>query len=54
MKVLGDAKLTPDSIHFTEAELMDYVKVASAAEKPAPTPPKKVKAGHHTKAPRRR
>jgi hypothetical protein len=49
MKVLSDASLTVESIHFTEAELKDYVKAASAAEKPAP-PPKKSKAVRHTKA----
>jgi len=38
MKVLGDAGLTVESIHFTEAELKDYVKAAGAAEKPAPPP----------------
>ena len=43
MKVLGDASLTPEAIHFTEAELNDYVKAATAAEKPAPAPPKKAK-----------
>src|SRR5436305_14176896 len=35
MKVLTDASLTPESIHFTEAELTDYVKAANAAEKPS-------------------
>jgi hypothetical protein len=50
MKVLSDASLDVDSIHFTEAELKDYVKAAGAAEKPAPPPPKKVKAVRHTKA----
>ena len=40
MKVLSDASLDVDSIHFTEAELKDYVKAASTAEKPAPPPPK--------------
>ena len=53
MKVLSDASLTVESIHFTEAELKDYVKAASAAEKPAPPPPKKAKAVHHTKARRK-
>ena len=54
MKVLGDASLTVDAIHFTEAELKDYVKAASALEKPAPPPPKKAKAVvHHTKAKRK-
>ena len=52
MKVLGDAGLTVDSIHFTEAELRDYVTAASAAERPAP-PPKKAKAVHHAKARRK-
>ncbi len=31
LKGLGDAGLTVDSIHFTEAELNDYVKTANAA-----------------------
>ena len=54
MKVLSDASLTVESIHFTEAELKDYVKAASAAEKPAaPPPPKKAKAVRHTKAKRK-
>jgi hypothetical protein len=53
MKVLSDAGLTVESIHFTEAELRDYVKAASAAEKPAPPPPKKAKAVRHTKARRK-
>ncbi len=53
MKVLSTASLTPESIHFTEAELTDYVKAASAREKPAP-PPKKTKAVRHTKARRKR
>jgi hypothetical protein len=44
MKVLSDAGLTVESIHFTEAELKDYVKAASAAEKPVPPLPKKAKA----------
>ena len=54
MKVLSDASLTVESIHFTEAELTDYVKAASAAEKPAPPPPKKAKAVRHTKARRKK
>jgi hypothetical protein len=45
MKVLTGASLTPESIHFTDAELKDYVKAASALEKPAP-PPGKAKARH--------
>jgi hypothetical protein len=53
MKVLSDASLTVDSIHFTEAELKDYVTAASVAEKPAP-PPKKAKAVRHTKARRKK
>jgi len=53
MKLLNDASLTVDSIHFTEAELNDYVKAASAAEKPAP-PPKKAKAARRTKTKRKR
>ncbi|MDR3703501.1 MAG: hypothetical protein P4L56_27880 [Candidatus Sulfopaludibacter sp.] len=49
--MLSDAGLTVDSIHFTEAELKDYVTAAGAAEKPAsPPPPKKAKAARHTKA----
>ena len=52
MKMLSDAGLTVESIHFTEAELNDYVKAASAAEKPAP-PPKKAKAVRHAKAKRK-
>src|SRR3954465_3881877 len=28
MKVLDDASLTPESIHFSESELADYVKAA--------------------------
>ena len=47
MKVLSDASLTVESIYFTEAELENYVKAASAAEKPAPPPPKKAKAASH-------
>jgi hypothetical protein len=53
MKVLSDASLAVDSIHFTEAELKDYVKAASAAEKPAPAPAKKAKAVRRTKAKRK-
>ena len=53
MKVLSDASLTVEAIHFTEAELGDYVKAASAAEKPAPPPPKKAKVVRHTKAKRK-
>jgi hypothetical protein len=49
MKVLNDANLTVESIHFTDAELKDYVKAASAAEKPAPPPPSKAKPARHTK-----
>ena len=54
MKVLGDAGLTAESIYFTDAELKDYVKAASALEKPAPAPPKKAKAAPHTKAKRKK
>ena len=54
MKVLSDASLTVESIYFTDAELKDYVKAASAAEKPAPAPPKKAKAVPHTKAKRKK
>ena len=50
VKTLTDASLTVESIHFTEAELQDYVKAANAAEKPAPPPPKKAKSAHKTKA----
>lgn len=50
MKVLGDAGLMPESIHFTDAELTNYVKAANAAEKPAAPPPQKAKAVRHTKA----
>lgn len=54
MKVLGDASLTVESIHFTDAELKNYVNAASAAEKPATPPPsKKSKAARHTKARRK-
>jgi len=53
MKVLNDASLTPESIHFTEAELTDYVKNASALEKPAPAPPKKTRAVRQTKVRRK-
>jgi hypothetical protein len=54
MKVLNDASLTPESIHFTEAELADYVKAASALEKPAPPPPKKTKSVRGTRAGRKK
>ena len=55
MKVLSDAGLTVDSIHFTDAELRDYVKAAGAAENPAPPPPpRKAKAARHTKARRKK
>jgi hypothetical protein len=53
MKVLSDASLMPESIHFTEAELTDYVKAATAREKPAPPPPQKTKAVRRTKARRK-
>jgi hypothetical protein len=53
VKVLGDASLTLEAIHFTEAELQNYVKAAAAAEKP-PEPPKKAKPVRHTKARRKR
>jgi len=53
MKVLSDANLTLESLHFTEAELTNYVKAASALEKPAPPPPKKTKPARHTKARRK-
>ena len=36
IKGLNDAGLTVESIHFTEAELNDYVKAANAAAAPAP------------------
>ena len=54
MKVLTDASLTVESIHFTEAELKDYVKAATAAEKPAPPPPKQAKAVRRSKARRKK
>jgi hypothetical protein len=53
MKVLSDASLTVEAIHFTEAELNDYVKAASAAEEPAPPPSKKAEPVRHTKARRK-
>ena len=53
MKALSDSGLTLEAIHFTEAELTDYVRAAGAAEKPAPPPPKKAKVVHHTKAKRK-
>jgi len=53
MKVLSDASLTVESIYFTDAELKDYVKAASAAEKPAQPAPKKAKAVRSTKARRK-
>jgi len=53
MKVLTDASLTLDSIHFTEAELTDYVKAATALENPAPPAKKKGKAAPHAKARRK-
>lgn len=56
MKVLSDASLMPESIHFTDAELANYVKSASAAETPPPPPPaaKKARPAHHAKAKTRR
>jgi len=54
IKVLSDASLTAESIHFTDAELQGYVKTASAAEKPAPPPPKKAKAVRRTTKARRK
>jgi hypothetical protein len=53
MKVLNDASLSVESIHFSEAELKNYVTAASAAEKPTPPPAKKAKAVRHTKARRK-
>ncbi|MEO7652852.1 MAG: hypothetical protein ABIZ80_20515 [Bryobacteraceae bacterium] len=53
MKMLSDASLTVDSIHFTEAELNDYVKAITAAENPAPPPPKKAKSVRRRKARRK-
>jgi hypothetical protein len=44
LKVLGDAGLTLESIHFTEAELTSYVEAAGKAAEPAPPPQKKTKA----------
>ena len=49
LKVLSDASLTPESIHFTDAELADYVKAATALDKPPAPPPTKTKAPRHTK-----
>jgi hypothetical protein len=54
MKVLSDGGLTVESIYFTDAELKGYVNAASAAEKPAPAPPKKAKVVRHTKAKRKK
>ncbi len=54
IKVLSDASLSVESIHFSETELNDYVKAASAAEKPVQEPPKKAKAVRHGKARRKR
>src|ERR1017187_9610187 len=53
MKVLSDAGLTVESIHFIQAELNDYVEAAGAGEKPPAPPPKKAKAGRPTKARRK-
>ena len=53
MKVLSDAGLMPESIHFTDAELADYVKAAAAREKPVEAPPSKTKAVRHNKARRK-
>lgn len=36
IKGLNEAGLTVESIHFTEAELNDYVKAANAAAMPVP------------------
>ena len=36
MKRLNDAGLSVEAIHFTDAELSDYVKSANAAAAPAP------------------
>ena len=54
LKVLSDASLTVESIHFTDEELTGYVKAASAADKPPAPPPAKSKAVHHTKARRKK
>ncbi len=48
-KVLSDASLGVESIHFTEGELNDYVKAANAASQPAPVVAKKAKAARHPK-----
>ena len=48
LKGLNDAGLTVESIHFTEAELNDYVKAATAAAAPAPEA-KPAKAAHQPK-----
>jgi hypothetical protein len=48
MKALSTAGLTVESIHFTEAELNDYVKAANAAAAPPPVV-KKAKPSRHPK-----
>jgi len=57
MKTLSDANLSLESIHFSEAELTDYVKNAAALEKPAAPAPAAAKKGkaapRHTKGKRK-
>ena len=48
IKGLNDAGLTVESIHFTEAELNDYVKAANVAAAPPPVV-KPVKASRQSK-----
>ncbi len=50
---LRDTSLTLDSIHFTEAELNEYVKKVEAATKPAPVA-KQAKPARRTKGRRAR
>jgi hypothetical protein len=52
LKGLTDAGLTVESIHFTEAELSNYVKAATAASTPPPVdkPAKAAAKGRHAKA----
>ncbi len=49
IKRLNDAGLTVESIHFSDAELNDYVKAANAAAAPPP-PVKPVKAARQSKS----
>lgn len=54
LKVLNDANLTLESIHFREGELDNYVKTAAAADKPATPPPTKAKAPRRAKGRRKK